>query len=83
MQVMAAPGRLKFIHAHNHSTTVLYVTSCFSTSSEAKCFIKVVVSGLAPPEVLNTSGLKEAFLTLRICSSYFFYCLVHVNNNKS
>ena len=78
MQVMAACRRLKFCRAHNHPSNVLYmyVSSCFSASSEAKCFRKVVVSALGPPEVLNTIGVQEAFFTSKICSLYLF-CLAH------
>ena len=77
MQVMAARRRLKFSCARNHPSTVLYDRSRFSASSEAKCFRKVVVSGLAPPEVLNTSGVKKALSNLRIRSSYLFH-LAHL-----
>ena len=74
MQVMAARGRLKFSCTLNHPSTVLHIRLRSSGSSEAKCFMKVEVSGLAPPEVLNTSGVKEALSTSRIRSSYLF-CL--------
>ena len=77
MQLMAACRRLKFSRARNHSSPELYIRSCFLASGDAKCFIrKVVVSGLAHPEVLNTSGLKKALSTSRIHSSYLI-CLAH------
>ena len=72
MRVMAACRRLKFSRARNHPITVLYVRSCFLASSEPKCCGKIVVSGLAPPEVLNTSGAKGALSTSRIHSLYLF-----------
>ena len=70
MQVMAAYRRQKFSRALNYPRTMPYAKSCFSASIEAGCFRKVVVSGLAPPDVLNTSGVKEALSTLEIRSSY-------------
>ena len=73
MQGMAARRRLKFSCAQSNPSSVLYVRSHFSTSSEAKCFRKVVVSGIDPPKVLNTSRVKEAFFTSRIPSSYLFH----------
>ena len=72
MQVMAARRRLKFSRARSHPSTVLYIRSRFSASCEAKCFRNVAVSGLAPPDVLNTSGVKEALSTSRIRSSCLF-----------
>ena len=75
MQVMAACRRLKFSCERNHSSPVPYIRSCFLASGDSKCFIrKVVVSGLARSEVLNTSGLNKALSTLGIHSSYLF-CL--------
>ena len=60
---MAARRRLKFKRARSHPKTMLYARSRFYARSEAKCFRKVVVSWLAPPNVLNTSGVKEALST--------------------
>ena len=58
IQLMAVCRRLKFSCARSHPSTVLSVRSRFSASRQAKCFRNVVVSGLAPPDVLNTSGVK-------------------------
>ena len=83
MQVMTARRRLKFNRARSHPKTVLYAKSRFSAKSEAKWFRKVVVSWLAPPDVLNTSVVKEALSISRIRSSYLLclarsYSVLHV-----
>ena len=70
---MATCRNLKLNRARNHPSTVLYVRSRFSAVSEGTCFRKVAVSGLAPPEVLITSGVKESLSTSRARSSYLFH----------
>ena len=70
MHVMAARSKLKFTLALSHPKTVEYCRSRLSASREARCFKKVVVSGLAPPDVLNTSGVNVAFSTSKTLSSY-------------
>ena len=45
--------------------------SRFLASREASCLKNVVVSGLAPPDVVNKSGVMEARSSSWISSSYF------------
>ena len=70
MQVMAALSGLKFTLPHNHPRTKQYCKSHLSNSREARCFRTVVVSGLAPPDVLKTRGVNVAFLTSKTPFSY-------------
>ena len=72
MQVIAALSRLKFTLALSHPRTKQYYKSRLSASREARCFRKVVVSGLAPPDVLKTRGVNVAFSTSTTLSSYMY-----------
>ena len=73
MHITADCRRLKLSRACSQPMVVLYATSLFSTSFEARCLRKVLVSGLAPPEVVNTRGVNEARSTSRMHSSYWFH----------
>ena len=73
MQVMATRRKLKFSRGHNHPRTVLHAKSRFSVTSEARYFKNIVVSGLAPPDVLNTSGVKKVFPFHKIRFSYLLH----------
>ena len=80
--VIAADSRLKFSVTLNQPKTVLHCRSCLSASREVSCFRKVVVSELAPPDVLNTRGVNEDFTTFNtfLCTS--FVLPLHVNSSK-
>ena len=72
MDSMADRSRLKLTVVRSHAIVVAYVSLCFSASCEAKCCRKVVVMGLALPDVEKISGMKEARSTSRTRSSYMF-----------
>ena len=74
MHITADGRRLRLSRAHSQPMVVLYATSLFYASFGARCLRKVLVSGLAPPEVVNTKGVNEARSTSQMCSLYRF-CL--------
>ena len=73
MHITADCRRLKLSQACSQPMVVLYSMSLFSASLEARCLRRVLVRGLASPEVVNTRGVNEAHSTSRIRSSYRFH----------
>ena len=72
MHITADGRRLELSRSRSQTMVVLYATSLFSASFEARCLRKVLVSGLVPPEVMNTRGVNEARSTSRMRSLYRF-----------
>ena len=70
MHITADRRMLTLSQARNQPMVVLYATSLFSVSFEARCLRKVLVSGLALPEAVNTRGVNEACSTSRKRSLY-------------
>ena len=74
MHITADCRRLKLSQAHSQPMVVLYAMSLFSASFGARCLRKVLMSRLAPPEVVNTRRVNETRSISRMHSSYRF-CL--------
>ena len=72
MHITADRRRLKLSRARSQPRVVLYAMSLFSASFELRCLRQVLVSVLAPPEVVNTRGVNEARSTSWMGSSYRF-----------